>query len=103
MGIFPIDFRPQHSASIGNLDKSKEALDIRSKYKEQTVVLRLWNKKDKLIEIDEWIGKNITNDSYYCEHWPKDEDVWIQTYIFTKIEDAMAFRLRWIEYEQATR
>ena len=103
MGIFPTDFRPQHSASIGSLDKSKEALDIRLKYKEQTVTLRLWLKKDKLAEIDEWIGKNITNNSYFCEHWPENEPVWIQDYIFTKMEDTVAFRLRWLEYERATR
>jgi len=103
MGIFPTDFKSQHSIFIGSLDKNEETLAIRSNYKGQTVTLRIWQKKDKLIEIDEWIGKNITNTSYYSEHWPKDEPVWIQTYIFTKMEDAVAFRLRWIEYEQATR
>ena len=103
MGIFPTDFKPQHSIFIGSLDESEETLAIRSAYKEQTVTLRIWQKKDKLKEVDEWIGKNITNTSYYCEDFPKNEPVWAQDYIFTKIEDAVAFRLRWIEYEQATR
>jgi len=103
MGIFPTSFKSHHSIFIGSLDKSEETLGIISKYKEQTVVLRLWQNKDKLIEIDEWIGGNITDTSYYYENWPVDEPTWMQSYIFTKVEDAVAFRLRWIEYEQATR
>jgi len=100
MGIFPTRFTSHYSTFIGYYGESDETLAIRSKYKEQTITLRLWQEKDKLIEIDEWIGKNITNTSYYCEHWPEGEPIWIQDYIFTEIEDAAAFRLRWMEYEK---
>lgn len=87
MGIFPTLFSPIYMDIY---------TDSRISQIKSSVVLLLWKSVSNLVEIDEWVNENMLGVVFYKEVWPKNTIVWQQEFYFTDIEDAVAFKLRWL-------
>lgn len=101
MGIFPMNFKPKHSiCSSTGQDKENWDYEKRDRFFESLktkfkVTLMVYGQLDKMIEIDEWIGKNIKGQSYFDQGWPPPAPVWMQCWYFDDADDAMRFKLVW--------